>query len=141
MSGDVRVESLDHTADIGLRVVAPSAAAAFAAIAEGMFDAMVDRTQIEEVETRHVQVEAESWEDLTVVWLEELLYLYETDLFVPQTCHVQAISPRELVALLRGDRLDRSKNETGIQIKAVTYHQLQAEETPEGFQIQVIFDI
>jgi len=136
-----RVELLDHTADVGVRVHADSPTAAFAAVAEAMFDVMVDRDQIEEVQTWEVRVEAEGWEDLLVVWLEELLYRYEMDLLVPHRCHIEELSPTHLLATLHGDRLDRAKHDTGVQIKAVTYHQLMAEETPEGFVVQVIFDI
>ena len=136
-----RVELLDHTADVGVRVHADSPAAAFAAVAEAMFDVMVDRDQIEEVRTWEVRVEAEGWEDLLVVWLEELLYRYEMDLLVAHRCHIVELSPTRLLATLHGDRLDRPKHDIGVQIKAVTYHQLVAEEAEEGFVTQVIFDI
>ena len=138
---NARVELLDHTADVGVRVHADNAIAAFTAIAEAMFDVMVDRDQIEDVQTWEIRVEAEGWEDLVVAWLEELLYRYEMDLLVPYRCHIAELSPTHLLATLHGDRLDRARHDTGVQIKAVTYHQLVAEETPEEFVIQVIFDI
>ena len=135
------VEQLDHTADIGLRIEADSAAEAFEAAAAATFDVLVDRERVEERETRELSLRADGWEDLLVSWLEELLYWYEGERFVLRSARVREIEPERLVAEVRGERLDVERHEPGLQIKAVTYHQLRAEETSEGFLVQVIFDI
>jgi SHS2 domain-containing protein len=136
-----RVEAIDHTADVGLRVWAATSAEAFAAVAEAMFDIMVEREGIEDAHRWQVAVDADDWEDLLIAWLEELLYLYETERMVLHSCHVREIGPSHLDAELAGDYLNPERHPTRVQIKAVTYHQLRAEETAEGFEIQVIFDI
>ena len=141
MATGAHVEALDHTADVGLVVRADAPDVAFAAVAEAMVDIMVNREQVEEAESWQVEVEADGWEDLLVTWLEEVLYRFEMDGLVPHSCHVDAISPTHLLATLCGEHLDRDKHEMGVQIKAVTYHQLRAEETGEGFEIRVILDI
>jgi SHS2 domain-containing protein len=136
-----RIEPIEHTADIGLRVWADTPADAFAAIAGAMFDAMVNREHIPPRERWSIRVIADGWEDLLVAWLEELLYLYETERAIPEACHITDIAPDHLEAELLGDYLDPTRDEQRVQIKAVTYHQLRAEETEEGFFVQVIFDI
>lgn len=136
-----RVEQIDHTADVGLRVVGATPADTFAALAEGMVDFMVDRAGIEPAERRTVAVRGDGWEDLLVRWLEEILYLYESEGFVPQSVRVVDIDPDRIQGELLGAPLDPAHHELGIQIKAVTYHGLLAQETPEGFGAQVIFDI
>lgn len=137
----MHVELIDHTADIGVRVQAPSPAEAFCAVAEAMFDFMVERDAVAPAETWQMRVEAEGWEDLVVTWLEELLYGFESQGLIPRTCHVQELDSSHVLAELAGEHLDPHRHETKLQIKAVTYHQLRAEETGEGFVIQVIFDI
>lgn len=135
------VSPIDHTADVGIRVSAPSASEAFVAAAGGMMDIMVDRTHVAERETWSVEVEATAWDDLLVAWLEELLYRYEMAQLIPKRIELRDLSPDRLAAELHGERLDPERHDTGVQIKAVTYHQLRAEETEGGFEIQVIFDI
>ena len=135
------VSHIDHTADVGIRVSAPSAAEAFVAAAEGMVDIMVDRTEVAERETWSIELEATAWDDLLVAWLEELLYRYETERLIPKRIELGRLSPDRLAGELHGEHLDPQRHDTGVQIKAVTYHQLRAEETEAGFEIQVIFDI
>lgn len=132
---------IDHTADIGLRVVAATPAEAFATLTEDMFGIMVARETVAEKERWEESVEARSWEDLVVAWLDELLYRYESERLIAKTCRVTEISSTAIAAELFGDYLDPEVHETGVQIKAVTYHQLHAAETEEGFEVQVIFDI
>jgi SHS2 domain-containing protein len=136
-----RVEIIDHTADIGLRVAAPTAEDAFIAAGEGMFDIMVNRERVDRRRTITSEATADAHDTLLVAWLEELLYRYEIERFVPRTIAVQELTPRRIRSELTGDRLDPSIHETGVQIKAVTYHRLRAEETDAGFEIEVIFDI
>ncbi|PZR97969.1 MAG: archease [Chloroflexi bacterium] len=135
------VDVIDHTADIGLQIRASSAGQAFSAVALGMFDIMVDRQAIRATERRTLRVGAENWEDLLLQWLQELLCMYELDRLVPASCSIREIGSNALLADLDGEELDLSRHATGPQIKAVTYHQLRAEETADGFAIRVIFDI
>jgi SHS2 domain-containing protein len=137
----VSVELIEHTADIGVRVRAATPAEAFAAVAEAMFDIMVKRDQVAAVHWWTLRVSANGWESLVVLWLEELLYRYEVERIVVRTCRIQEIAPDHLVAELSGDYFNPQSHEVRLQIKAVTYHQLRAEQTAEGFEIQVIFDI
>lgn len=137
----VRIETMDHTADVGLRVRAATPREAFVAVAQGMFDVMVDRARVPSRLVRDIRVNAEGWPDLVIAWLEELLYLYETERVVPHHIEIVELTPAYLSARLHGDTLHPGRDEPGVQIKAVTYHRLQAEETRDGFEIQVVFDI
>jgi SHS2 domain-containing protein len=135
------VELIDHTADIGLRVRASTSHQAFCALAEAMFDILLDREQVVPAEQWQVHVGAGGWEDLVVFFLEELLYLYEARGLAVHACTITEIGENHLDAEMSGDYLTTERPERKVQIKAVTYHQLRAEQTPRGFEIQVIFDI
>jgi SHS2 domain-containing protein len=135
------ISYLDHTADVGVDITAPTAVEAFVAAAEAMFDVMVDRQRVAPVQTWTVEVQAERWEDLLVVWLEELLWLYESEGMLPHDILIGTMGPTNLRAVIEGDTLNRMRDDPRVQIKAVTYHQLRAEETPEGFALRVIFDV
>jgi SHS2 domain-containing protein len=135
------VNIVDHTADVGLQVRASSPAEAFKAVGEAMFDIMLHREEVDERETWRISVAATDWEDLLVRWLEELLYRYEIDGLVVRRCFIREIVPDHLNADAVGEHLDTGKHQPKIQIKAVTYHQLKAQQASDGFEIQVIFDI
>lgn len=121
--------------------MAPTAAEAFIAAAEGMFDIMVERRAVPAVETWPVAVAAAGWEDLLVAWLEELLWLYESEGMLPHSILIGQIGPESLRAVIEGDTYTPERDERKVQIKAVTYHQLLAEQRPDSFHLQVIFDI
>ena len=88
-----RIEQIDHTADVGLRIVATTPADAFSALAEGMVDFMVERAGLEAAARRPVTVRGNGWEDLIVRWLEEILYLYESEGFVAPTVQLPNGAP------------------------------------------------
>jgi SHS2 domain-containing protein len=138
---ETSIELIDHTADIGLRIKAVTPAAAFAALTEGMFGIMVKRETITTTHLWRESVQGRDWEDLLVRWLEELLFRYESEGLAVRECHVRSIDPTHVEAELKGCPIDPSVQEMGVQIKAVTYHQLAAHETDDGFVAQVIFDI
>jgi SHS2 domain-containing protein len=136
------VEMIDHTADVGIAVRGDNPADAFVTAATAMFDIMVpNRSAVEARHTWDIIVDAADYEDLLVTWLEELLYHYEIGRRVPADIDIADISATHLAASVRGEPLDQSRHETSVQIKAVTYHQLQAAQTTRGFEIRVIFDI
>ncbi len=74
-----RVETFDHTADLGLRIKGDDLADLFRTAAAGLFDVIVaNRDQVQVVETEPVFLEAESTEDMLIRWLNELIFRSET---------------------------------------------------------------
>ena len=75
-----RSETFEHTADLGLRVFATDLADLFRTAAEGLFDVIVaNRQEVQVVETELVSIDAESADDLLLEWLNELIFLSETE--------------------------------------------------------------
>ena len=132
---------IDHTADVGVRIIARTPTEAFAAAAEAMFDVMIDRGGVSRSEVWQVEVDAAGWEDLLVTWLEELLWRHESEGMMLHSPLIGSISPTHLKAVVEGEVFHRDRHERRTQVKAVTYHQLRAEETDQDFEVQVIFDI
>jgi SHS2 domain-containing protein len=137
------VEELGHTAEIGLRISAPTAPDVFACSAEAMFallypDQDEDQSEDTGISSRSVAVESIDVESLLVDWLNELLYLYETNGECYSRCTILRWSPTELVATVHGNKASQPP---AMHIKAVTYHQLQVHSKGTGWQAQVFFDI
>ncbi len=136
-----RYEEIPHTADWSFRafgrdlreLFANSAYALFAmegAIAPGTSD-QAGMTK------RSVQVSGIDFESLLVNWLSELLYLQESHRETYHRFDIQELSPTALQANVYGTpgmRIDKL-------VKAVTYHDLRIEQTPEGWQATVVVDV
>ena len=135
-------QTFEHTADVGLRVTAPSLDALFAEAARGFFALLVENPDaIRPVNQIEIALSAEDHESLFVDWLRELLYRFDTEHFLGAEFAVELSDRRSLKARIRGETLDFSRHQMLQEIKAVTYHGLRVDQTPTGWSAEVIFDI
>ncbi|MBI4042314.1 MAG: archease [Deltaproteobacteria bacterium] len=133
---------IEHTADIGIQVTADTASALFSQVAWSMIDLMTEAEAINLTEEKRVTLEGEDYKDLMIRWLNEILFWFDTETFVPGRFTIEEIESRKLVAKLWGERFDRSRHGIGYDIKAATYHELRVEELEGGHWFaQVIFDV
>jgi SHS2 domain-containing protein len=135
---------LDHTADVGVTAVGPDPAIAFAAAAHGMFTIMLgEDVDIHTGPTvdRAVSVGGETWEDLLVNWLAELVYLYSVEGLVGLHYVFSVCDPPNCTATATGILFDGTEAEVVTEIKAVTYHQILVDIKAEQTRVQVIFDV
>jgi SHS2 domain-containing protein len=89
---------------------------------------------------RHFRLQEDDLETLLVSWLQELLYLLDTEDLVFGRFQVK-IHDLSLEATAWGEPFDPSIHTIKTEIKAVTYHQLEVARSELGWQAQVIFDI
>lgn len=132
----------DHTADLGLRVEANSLEELFAEAARGLVTMFVDQPQeVRPVHERQIQIAAEEVEYLFFDWLSELLYAFESEQWVGAEFDVH-LDNGQLSASVRGEFFDAARHQPGHEVKAITYHDLTVEQTPNGKWIaEVIVDI
>lgn len=138
---------IEHTADVGLDVCAPTLDALFVDAAAGLFDVITDVSRIEAHDERAFEVSAEAPDLLLVAWLEELLYRFDTagELFARGEARVAgdgrdgpAWSVR---ARMLGEPFDPARHPLKVQVKAITYHGLELARDEQGWRARVIFDL
>lgn len=134
-------ESLSHTGDLGMLVYGRDLPELFAHAAWAMFDLMSDATTIRPQHAVTVSIEATDVADLLVRWLNELLYLYDTQRFLTCTATFTTLEPLCLTATAQGEAFDPARHPIDTEIKAVTYHQIAVEQVGERWQARVIFDL
>jgi SHS2 domain-containing protein len=79
-------------------------------------------------------------EYLLVDWLDGLLYLFESKRFL--ACEFETIfDDTGLAATVRGETCDPARHQLAHEVKAVTYHGLAVEQSPDGWRAEVIVDI
>lgn len=134
-------ETFDHTADLGLRITAPNLPALFAEAGRALVATLVDNPHAirPEVELA-IRIDGTDREYLLFDWLNELLYRFEADGLLFAEFQV-VLDERGLSATVRGEELDPSRHQMSHEVKAITYHHLRVEETPQGWLAEVIVDI
>jgi SHS2 domain-containing protein len=133
-----------HTADLAVCLRAASRPGLFETAAAALVEAITDPAAVRAVEERTVVLEGTDLELLLVDWLHELLYLFETEDFLPadtQVAFERDEGPHRLTALVRGELRDESRHPIKVLIKAVTYHGLEIVPRGQGYEATVIFDI
>ncbi len=129
-------EEIEHTADLAFRAYGRDPAELFANAARGMFTLQGGGLPPPERE-RRVAVEGVDRESLLVNWLNELLYLQERHGEVYSEFKIEEMAATKLRARVRGG----VREEMRRRIKAVTFHDLQVKQTPEGWQATLVLDV
>ncbi|MGB9622877.1 MAG: archease, partial [Candidatus Bathyarchaeia archaeon] len=107
----------------------------------GAFNAITPIVGVKPLERRIVEVRSEDYPGLLYDFLDELLFIYDSELIVFSKIDVKIEeNPLHLISECRGEHLDPSRHKSRIVIKAITFHQMKIEETPEGWRIRVVFD-
>jgi SHS2 domain-containing protein len=88
-----------------------------------------------------VKAEGSDPQDLLVNWLSEILYLHDAEGWLFHEFNVQELRDNTITATARGERFDRARHQAKLLVKAVTYHQLALEQTPQGWGARVYVDI
>ena len=133
-------EIIDHTADVGIRAYGANIGQAFANAARALFSLITELEDIREVESRDIELTAADSENPLVEWLNELIYLFDTENLIFKRFDIPQLSETQLKATGYGEKADSSRHTIRMGIKAATYHTLKVEEN-DGIRIQVLFDV
>ena len=134
-------EIFEHTADLGLRVRAPTLPELLADAGRGLFAMVVENLDsVQPVVTREFHIAGTDQTYLLFDWLNELLYLCDTERLAFSQFSVE-VNEEGLNAVARGEPLDPGRHHLTHEIKAITYHGLKVEETQDGWLAEVIVDI
>ena len=137
-----KFEYLDHTADIGIRAYGQDLKDLFENAAEAMLAATAELDTIDEKMLGEVSVTASTLPDLMLNWLDELNFQHQVEEIFFCRTDIREISPNRLRAIVFGEAYNEDQHVVLTEIKSVTFHHLQVEQTSDGFwTAQVIFDI
>ena len=135
-------KNFEHTADIGIEVENSTISRAFEEAALGFSEIITGGNLPKELISNDVSIESDNLDSLLVHFISYLVVLFDTDLFISGFAKIE-ISKGEnflLKGILKGDIYDQSKHGYGVEIKAVSYHQLLVEEGPPS-RLRVILDL
>ena len=134
-------EVFEHTADLGLRVTAPSLDALFAESGKALFSVLVEN--LDAVRPRvpvELRVEGEELDFLLFDWLSELLYTFERDKLLLSKFQTH-LAAGVLTARCLGEPMNEGRHHMCHEVKAITYHGLRVVQGSDGWLAEVILDI
>jgi SHS2 domain-containing protein len=132
-------EEVSHTADLEIKVWGKDMVSLFRSAVAGMFhlSGIEDLEQGVSAVKQNITLDAMDYEGLLILFLEELLYRLTEDYMLYEVGKLSISSDFSLKAQLKGNQISSYQRD----IKAVTYHNLNIRTTPEGYEVNIVFDI
>lgn len=140
-------EVIEHPADVGFLAYGATLDELFANAGLAMLSLGCALDHIEEREHREVAASGADIEALLYSWLAEILAIADAEQLVFRRVQVTRLTKADGVpqndvrGIAYGEKFDRHRHAAGTYIKAVTFHQLRVEQTPDGWRAQVFLDV
>jgi SHS2 domain-containing protein len=129
---------LDHEADVGFEVYGHTEEELFQNATCALFSLITDLGAIHPETERHVEIMSN--DESLIVFLNELLYLWDVEKFIPKLIAI-ARDGLNIKAMLRGEILDERRHTITGAVKAVTYHQFSIRKDEEILKATFIVDM
>ena len=133
-------EFFDHTADVGLRASGATLAELLTRMAQGLTELIAEDSPLHPASSRSIRLTADSAEALLLAWLQELLFWFSTERFLPVQYELDEVSPTTLRGRVRGDTFDPSRHVQGREVKAIPRHLRKVQQRNGTWYGQVIVD-
>jgi len=134
----VRYKLLEHTADAMVEAYGKDLGERFGNAAYAMFDLMTDLKKVEPKGELRITLSGESRDQLLVDFLEQLLFLHETEDLIFSKFEVKT-DGKKLEALVWGEKFDEKKHSKRTVVKAITYHRMEFND--EKGTVTLLFDV
>jgi SHS2 domain-containing protein len=134
----VRYKPLEHTADAMVEVQGKDLGERFGNAAYAMFDQITDLSKVEPKGELRVVMSGDTREQLLVDFLQELLYVHDTEDLVFSEFEIKT-DGKTLEAVVRGEKFDEKKHTKRSVVKGVTYHRLEFDDL-KG-RLTILFDV
>lgn len=138
-------ELIDHTADVGIKAWGATLTELFENAAIGMFSIIGGeeyKAQGSKIEKKiEISKDTDNLEEILVSWLSELLYIFNREKIYFNNFKVLSLNNSGIKAEASGVNIGLYQTNLYTEIKAVTFHGLKIEETTDGFNCTIIFDV
>ena len=134
---------LDHTADLGIKIRGTDPINLFENAGRALIHLILKVKPPGKTTPLKLSLSGDDLADLMVRWLGEILYLFEGEHLVVTSINIGALSPSppSLEAALDTIPFDPQMHEILMEIKAVTYHQIEVVDKGDMWESSVIFDL
>ena len=130
---------IDHTADLALALTGENLEELLESAVFGYIELLTDPESVSKVVTKEFTVSSDNPEGKLVLLINELIFLFETEGFIPKTCSVK-ISGDDVFCKTSGEIYNPNKHELFHCIKSATYGGLEVVEKCGEFSASLILD-
>ncbi len=138
-----RYEFIAHTADAKFRAFGRTLEEAFSNAALATASLMWDWKKVEKEAKREIKVEGKDLKQLLCSFLEEIIYLMDSEMFLLGSADKVKIKKKgnqfNLEALFKGDKCSDKYKIFG-EVKAITYNEMEIKED-RPVTLQVVVDV
>ncbi|MBL7160413.1 MAG: archease [Candidatus Aenigmarchaeota archaeon] len=129
-------------ADIAFSVEAKSPENLMVDGAKATFESMVDLKEVKPSKAMEIKLEAASMEKLFFEWIEELIYLKDSEEMAFSKFEVKITSGQKyfLKGKAFGEKISIKHNQK-VDVKAITYHQFSVKKAGKGWKAFVVLDV
>jgi SHS2 domain-containing protein len=136
----MKFEYLKHTADAKFRSFGKDIDEVFVNSALAMFNILGKTEEVKTKKERKIKIKSRNYESLLYDFLEELIFLLDTEgFFLHEVSEMKISEDFALDAVIVGDNVNNY--EVSGDIKAVTYSDMEIEKTKKGYEATVVVDI
>jgi len=136
---------LQHTTDAYIEVKAGTLERAFELAGRALFDTMCNIDSVEAAVTEEIAASGRDKIDLLYGWLEALLLKFELEGKVYSKFAMHPIGKfgedMSVQGEIGGEQYDRKKHGSKVEVKAVTYHNMDIVEDPSGVRLTYLLDL
>ena len=134
-------EMVSHTADIGMLIRGRDKEELLLNAAQALYSNLFRATGLTERLERVVTIDSPDGDALLVDWLNELIYLFDTDRLAFSRFEVELLTECRLRVRCFGEYIDISRHRVVRDVKAATYHEAHVQRVEDGYAVRVIFDV
>ena len=132
-------EELSHTADVRIRVTAPTLNLLFSDAFSALMQTLFGRNRAGGFK-KEVHIESPDYESLLMDFLSEVLFICEVEGLVFNHAEV-TIEGNSLTAVLDGEPFDRTRHAEGTEVKGISYSGLSITQGTNGYMLDILFDV
>ena len=135
------VREIEHTADVGFEVEAPTLGVLFERAGLATLGVAVGLETVAPRERLPLEVHAEDTVSLLHDWLQQLVVVLQARGIALSELAVEEVSEVLVRGWGAGERVDRGRHRLCTEVKGVSYHELAVRETATGWLARVILDV
>jgi SHS2 domain-containing protein len=132
-------EEISHTADVKIRVHAPTLEGLFSETFKALMQVMYGPKRCNGI-LREIRIESSDNESLLADFLSEVLFVSEVESLVFSEASIK-INGLRLTAELTGEKFDPSRHSEGSEVKGISYSGLAITHEANGYMLDIIFDV
>lgn len=136
----MKYEFLSHTADAEFIAYGKSLACAFSNAMDALYSLILEHSKVRPEFEKEIEVSGSDTKGLLYAFLEELLFLIDSESYVASKAESIKISSNRLKARLLGEKMSDRHRPHG-EVKAVTYNRMEVGIKNKLYYVRVVVDM